>query len=135
MPRTPKDVTPAELRVLELLWEMGPSTVRDLTDRLHPGGGASKYATVQTLLVRLEKDGYVERERAAAAHVFRAAVDRDELIGRRLRSVAESLCGGSVTPLLTHLVRGQKLSERERQQLRALIDELDGEAKGRGKRR
>ncbi len=135
MPRTPKDVTAAELRVLELLWELGPSTTRDLTDRLHPGGGASKYATVQTLLGRLERDGYVGRSRTAGAHVFRAVVDRDELIGRRLRSVAETLCGGSVTPLLTHLVRARKLSEQEREELRALIDGLEDEATRRGKRR
>jgi predicted transcriptional regulator len=58
-------------------------------------------------------------------------VDRDELIGRRLRSVAEKLCGGSVTPLLTHLVRTRQLSARDRAELRALIDAMD--EKGRRK--
>ena len=47
MSRTPKDVTPAELEILRLLWELGPLTIRQLTDRLHPGGGASRYATVE----------------------------------------------------------------------------------------
>ena len=59
------------------------------------------------------------------AHTFAAAVGREELIGRRLREVAEKLCGGSLTPLLTHLVRARRLSARERQELRQLIDELD----------
>jgi predicted transcriptional regulator len=47
------------------------------------------------------------------------------LIGRRLQAVAEELCGGSLTPLLTHLVRNKKLTARERRELRSLIDELD----------
>ena len=50
MARTPLDVTETELSVLEVLWERGPSTVRQITDLLYPGGGASKSATVQKLL-------------------------------------------------------------------------------------
>jgi predicted transcriptional regulator len=57
-------------------------------------------------------------------NVFSAEVGREELIGRRLRQVAEQLCDGSVTPLLTHLVRSQRLSAQERRELRALIEEL-----------
>jgi predicted transcriptional regulator len=125
MARTPQDVTRAELSVLEVLWDEGGVPIRRLVDRLYPGGGVSKYATVQKLLERLEEDGYVERRRGTTAHTFEAVIGRDDLIGQRLRSVAEQLCGGSVTPLLTHLVRTQKLSARERAELRALIDELD----------
>ena len=54
---------------------------------------------------------------------------REELIGRCLQDMAEKLCGGSLTPLLTHLVRAQGLSARERQELRGLIDELDQKSK------
>ena len=125
MPRTPQDVTDKELEILHVLWDEGPATIQQIVDRLYPGGGVSKYATVQKLLERLEGDGCVRRERGGKAHTFVAVVDRDELIGRRLRSVAEKLCGGSVTPLLTHLVRAQRLSARDRAELRALIDELD----------
>jgi predicted transcriptional regulator len=125
MARTPQDVTRAELAVLGVLWNEGAVTIRRLVERLYPGGGVSKYATVQKLLERLEADGYVERRRDAAAHTFKAVIARDDLIGQRLRSVAEQLCGGSVTPLLTHLVRTQKLSARERAELRALIDAMD----------
>jgi predicted transcriptional regulator len=85
---------------------------------------------VQKLLERLEGKGYVRRDRTPPAHTFAAAVGRDELIGRRLQEVAEKLCGGSLTPLLTHLVRARPLSARERQELRQLIDELDRKGKG-----
>ena len=57
--------------------------------------------------------------------MFRAAVDREELIGRRLRAVADSLCGGSLSPLLSHLVEDRGLSEAERRELRGLIEKLD----------
>ena len=125
MARTPRDVTHAELAVLQVLWDHGPATVRLLTDTLYPEGTAAQYATVQKLLERLEGKGCVERDRRPWPHVFQATIDRDELIGRQLRAVAEKLCGGSLTPLLTHLVRTRRLDAQERQELRDLIDELD----------
>jgi BlaI family penicillinase repressor len=135
MARTPQDVTDAELAILELLWDQGPTAIRQLTEQLYPQGGRAHYATVQTLLERLEAKNFVHRDRSAAAHTFRAAVGRDELIGRRLQATAEKLCGGSFTPLLMHLVRARKLSTREREELRALIDDLDAKTKPKGERR
>ncbi len=135
MARTPQDVTDAELAILEVLWEKGPATIRQLTDTLYPHGGSAHYATVQKLLERLEAKGFVHRKRDPAAHTFTAAIAREELIGRRLQATAEKLCGGSLTPLLMHLVRAKRLTARERQELRALIDELEQKAKPRGERR
>ena len=125
MARTPQDVTDAELAVLEILWRNGPATIRRLTDELYPQGGSAHYATVQKLLERLEAKNYVEHRRQVTPHTFLAAVGREELIGRRLQATAEKLCGGSLTPLLMHLVRTNSLSARERQELRSLIDDLD----------
>jgi predicted transcriptional regulator len=122
MARTPQDVTGKELEVLQALWDAGPATIKQLRDAVYPGGDVAEYATVQKLLDRLEEKGYVSRDRSGPAHVFRALVGKDELIGRRLRDMAEKLCGGSLTPLLTHLVRQQRLTDRERRELRDLID-------------
>jgi predicted transcriptional regulator len=124
MARTPQDITDAELAVLQVLWERGSCNIRQITDVLYPDGRAAHYATVQKLLERLEVKDCVKRDRGNAVHCFTAAIDRDELIGRRLQSVAEKLCGGSWTPLLTHLVQNQKLSAQERKALRGLIEEL-----------
>lgn len=125
MARTPQDITDAELAVMQVLWDAGPATIRQLTEALYDDRTAAQYATVQKLLERLEDKQFVKRDRRGAAHTFTAAVGRDDLIGRRLRDVAAKLCGGSLTPLLTHLVRTKRLSARERQELRALIDELE----------
>src|SRR5712671_5745593 len=104
MDQPPPDVPDAELAVLQALWEHGAATIRQLADRLYAADGDNGYATVQKLLERLERKGkgYVARDRSSHAHVFRAVIDRDTLVGRRLRAVAEKLCGGLMTPLLTH---------------------------------
>jgi BlaI family transcriptional regulator, penicillinase repressor len=116
------DVTETELALLDVLWERGrPCSIRQLTDALYPGGGSAQYATVQKLLDRLEAKGFVARDRSAFVHVFWATVGREELIGRRLRTMADKLCGGSLVPLLTHLVRTAPLTAAERQSLRDLI--------------
>jgi BlaI family transcriptional regulator, penicillinase repressor len=125
MARTLYEVPDAELAVLQTLWDRGPATVRQLTDLLYPEGTASQYATVQKLLERLEAKAFVARDRNPWPHVFQATINRDDLIGRQLRSVAEKLCGGSLAPLLTHLLRFEHLNARERQELRAFMDELD----------
>src|SRR3954451_9097930 len=115
MARPSQDVTEAELAVLQELWDRGSATIRQLTDAIYPEGGASRYATVQKLLERLEAKGCVRRDRGPGVQVFAAAIGRSELIGRRLRAVAETLCDGSLTPLLTHLVQAERLSDQERQ--------------------
>jgi predicted transcriptional regulator len=126
MARTPRDVTDAELALLQVLWEQGPATIRQLTETLNGGAcSTAKYGTTQKLLDRLEEKRYVRRDRSGPVHVFAAALGREDLIGRRLRDVAEKLCGGSLTPLLTHLVRTRRLSPSERRELRELIDGLE----------
>ena len=125
MARTPQDVTDAELAVLQVLWEKGASTRRQLTDAVYPGGSPAHYTTVQKLLERLEEKGHVERDRSQHAHQFSARTSRDMLVGRRLRAMAEELTGGMMAPLLAHLVRAEALTPAERRELRELIDKLE----------
>jgi predicted transcriptional regulator len=124
-PGTP-GVSETELKVLRSLWDHGPSTIRQLTERLYRTVSPAHYATVQKLLERLEKDACVSRDRSATPHVFTAAVSRDAYIGGQLRAMAEKLCDGSLTPLLTHLVRTESLSAKERSELRRLLDRPGG---------
>jgi predicted transcriptional regulator len=115
-------VADAELAVLQLLWERGPSAVRPLADVLYPGGGPSEYATVHRLLERLEGKGYVRRDRAEGVFLFRALRDRDEVLGQQLESLAERLCGGSLQPLLSTLVKNKRLSAEELRELLELVE-------------
>jgi predicted transcriptional regulator len=129
MERAVPDVADAELAVLEVLWDQGPATIRRIADQLYPSGNVSHYATVQKLLERLEAKRCAARDRTGWAHVFRATIDRSDLIKSRLQATADKLCGGSLVPLLTNLVRGRKLSPSERRELHALLAELERQGK------
>ena len=122
MARRPQDVTDAEREVLRVLWERGPAPIRALADELYPGGGTSEYATVQKLLERLHDKRHVARRAEGRQHVWSARVKREELVARRLRDTADELCGGSLTPILTHLVSTARLSREELAELRRLVD-------------
>ena len=97
MGRPAQDITESELVVLRFLWDRGAATIRQLTDVLYPEGGAAQYATIQKLLDRMEAKGYVRRDRTLYVHLFEAVLNRDELIGRRLR-----YSGGDALRWLAH---------------------------------
>lgn len=117
--------TDAEWGVLEQLWEQGPAPVRRLAETLYPGGGASEYATVHRFLERLEAKGYVRRERMGGVYLFRPAIERDAVIGEQLETLMDKMGGGSLQPLLTHLVRARRVSRAELRELLELVDRLD----------
>jgi predicted transcriptional regulator len=133
MRRPHEDVTDTELAMLQVLWERGQATRRQVTDALYPGGDAAHYATVQKLLERLEAKGYVRHTREQGVLVFTAVVGREELIARRLRDVADKLCDGSLTPLLVNLVRAKPLTPGELDELQAFLDELRQQPRPKGK--
>jgi len=116
-------ISETEFRVLEVLWEYGPATVRRINERLPRWA----YTTVQTLLARLEKKGYVTCDRSGFAHVFRYEVSRDGLLRRRLGELVEKLAGGIATPLVLALVEDHKFSAEDIDQLQELIDRLAAE--------
>jgi predicted transcriptional regulator len=135
MGRTLPTITDAEWSVLQLLWERGPATVRQLTDVLYPDGGASEYATVHKLLERLEAKGLVSRDRGGGTYVFAAARGRDAVVGEQLEAFVEKLCGGSLQPLLSSLVRSRRLTAEELRELLALVEGPERPGKPKKKRR
>ena len=70
MPRPSQDVTDAELGILQVLWDRGSATVRELTEQLYTTYSASQHATVQKLLERLEAKECVQRNRDSWPHTF-----------------------------------------------------------------
>jgi predicted transcriptional regulator len=129
MPRPAQDVTDAELAILQVLWDRGRASVRELTELLYSEYSSSQHATVQKLLERLEAKDCVRRNRETWPHLFEAGIERGDLIDRKLQQTADKLCDGSIQPLLTHLVKGARLSAVERQSLRTLLDKLDKEGR------
>jgi predicted transcriptional regulator len=120
-----KNISEAELEVLKVLWEHRSGTVREINVVLQQQGRQWAYTTVQTLLQRLESKGHVHSDRSGPAHIYQAAVSREDLLSRRLRDLANQFCDGVTSPLLHALVGDSRLTAREIQELRQLLDERE----------
>ncbi len=116
-------ISDTELEVLKVLWERPNGTVRDIQAVFRRKRWA--YTTVQTLLNRLEAKGFVESDRTGPAHVYRAAVSREQLLQQRLNDLSERLCEGTASPLLMALVEGVRFTPEEIDRLRQMLDDLE----------
>ena len=127
----------AEIEVLKVLWDLGPSPVRAINRELAGRGRRWAYTTVSTLLLRLSTKGCVASDASEVPHVYRASVSRDELVGRRLREAADELCDGDAAPLVLALVQKHRFTAEELARFRRLLDEAKAEAEPapRGRKR
>src|SRR5262245_37783312 len=129
MGRAAREITDTELSLLNELWQRSSATVQDLTETLYGNTAPALLATVRKLLDRLEAEGCVTRDRAKWPHHYRAVLQREDLAGKRLQEAADELYDGDLAPLLTHLVRSEKLTPEDRENLRKMLDELDKKGK------
>lgn len=111
----------AETEILRLLWELEPTTVQGILDAL-PKERSIGYATVQTLLRRLEKKGYCTHVVQGKAHLFSSAVKRDQVVKRTVGDFVERLFGGDPLPLMLHLADQSKLKGEDLDELKKLIE-------------
>ncbi|MHB1036987.1 MAG: BlaI/MecI/CopY family transcriptional regulator [Pirellulales bacterium] len=117
-------ITDGELSILQVLWERGEATSREITAAIHEEVTDPKMASVQKLVERLEAKGCVQRDRSERAHRFRPLVSHDRFLRSRLQALADRLCEGALAPLVTTLLRSERLPKKDREQLRKLIGEL-----------
>lgn len=117
-------VTETELSILQVIWDKGEATSRDITEALYDEVTDPKVASVQKLLERLESKGCITRDRSERAHRFRPLVSHEEFLQHRLQSLADRLCGGSIAPLMSSLLLAKGISKKEQKELRELIDQL-----------
>lgn len=110
----------AETEILTLLWDLGRGTVQDVCAKL-PKGRLIAYATVQTLLRRLEKKGYVVHEAQGKAHVFLPIARREDVVRKSVAELVDRLFGGDAMPLMLHLVDRSKLSDQDIERLKSLL--------------
>ncbi len=114
-------LSPAETEILRFAWQLEPATVQEICDAL-PKDRSIAYATVQTLLRRLEKKGYVRHEVRGKAHLFSAAVSREQVIKRTVGDFVERLFGGDPLPLILHLADQSDLKAKDLEKLKRLIE-------------
>jgi len=114
--------TEAELELLRVLWEKGPSTVRELHDAVNLQR-AVVYTSVLKILQIMTEKGLVEREESAKAHVYRAAASQEETQNQLLRDLSERLFSGSAAQLAMHALAMQPTSDEELDEIRNLIEQ------------
>jgi len=113
-----------ELQLLEKLWELGPSSVREVQESL-PEKDRPAYTTVQTMIYRLEEKGAVRRvKKIGNAHLFQAVLTR-KAVHRRLIGELLNLFGGSAAPVMSHLVETGKLTLADIRELEKKVAALE----------
>ena len=116
-------LTPLELKIMDVLWSRGPSSVRDVHEQF-PEEGRPAYTTVQTMINRLEKKKAVRRAgKVSWAFIFEAAVSRDAAQGRVVEDALD-VFGGRAQPLVAHLIESGKLTLKDVQEAEALLRDL-----------
>jgi predicted transcriptional regulator len=125
MPSRPKP-TPAELEILRVLWERGPSTVREVHDLLDRER-ATGYTTVLKLLQIMTEKGLVMRDESARAHVYAARVPASDTQRQLVRDLLDRAFGGSALKLVMHALSARKASPDEIARIRRMLDEMEGE--------
>lgn len=121
----PPRPTPAELEILRLLWENGPSTVREIQERMEeqrPTG----YTTALKLLQIMTDKGLVRRDETARAHVYAARAPEDQTQRQLVRDLLDRAFGGSATKLVMHALSARKTSREELARIREMLDRLEG---------
>ena len=114
-------LSPSETEILRFLWQLNKATVQEVCDKL-PNERKIAYATVQTLLRRLEKKGYVKHRIRGKAHVFSPAVKREAVIKRSVGDFLQRLFGGDPIPLMQYLAEHGKLDADDIEKLKQLAD-------------
>lgn len=122
----PSQPTEVELQMLAVLWELGPSPVREIHARLSADKGSNYSTTVKMLSVMIEK-GLVKRDESASPHVYRAAMTRDSAGKQMVRNLIDKVYDGAAMSLVLHALKSAKASPDELTEVRRLLDEMEGQ--------
>ena len=120
-PQLPRP-TEAELELLNMLWENGPATVRDLHQAISVKR-AIGYTSVLKLLQIMTDKGLVEREESGKAHIYRPVGTRQQTQSQMVRDMSERVFSGSAAALAMHALSTQPVSDQELDELRRLIEQ------------
>jgi predicted transcriptional regulator len=120
--------TESELEILQVLWEKGPSTVREVHDILLRSKEAGYTTTLKLLQIMFDK-GLVSRDTANRSHVYRAAVSRERTRKQMLDRMVRTLFAGSSSSLVLEALGHYQASEQELEAIRAYLAKMDAKKK------
>lgn len=119
--RAPKP-TPAELRILQVLWRLGQGTVRDVLDEMREDVG---YTTVLKLLQIMLEKNLVRRDESRRPHVWSPASGAEQTRSQILRGVIDGAFAGSAADLVLHALQQHRIGRDELERIRALLAERE----------
>jgi predicted transcriptional regulator len=126
----PAQPTDAEIGLLEILWNRGPSTVRDLHVELCAIEGKNiVYTTVLKLLQIMTEKGLVTRDESARSHIYVAALSRESVQHSMLSKISQRLFGGSVQRLVLGALSGQRADVAELEAIKRDIENKIAQAR------
>jgi predicted transcriptional regulator len=128
MARCP-DLTPAELRVMKALWELGPASVAEVRAELATRGHEVAYTTVMTLLGRLAAKHAVQVDRSREPFVYKPAYRRENVLRERLREFVREVFDGNADSLVLRLVEDESLSRADLARIEKMIADAEKEKK------
>ena len=124
-----KSLTPlgeTEMEVLHLVWELGSATVADVRDRILEEREVA-YTTVMTVMKNLADKGYLRFEKEGVTYVYSAARPPEDVRRSLLGELMQKVFKGSPGALVQTLVASEKLSDREREEIRRIIENMEGD--------
>jgi predicted transcriptional regulator len=116
--------TEAELAILRVLWDRGPSTVREVTEALE-GERAAGYTTILKLMQIMTQKGLVRRNVSARSHVYQASAPAEATQRQLVRDLLDRAFGGSAQKLVMQVLSARRASPDELAEIRQLLDELE----------
>jgi predicted transcriptional regulator len=122
MTRRAPTIPDSELDVLSVLWELKTGTVREILDTLHKRGREWSYATVATLLDRLERKQFISSNRDELAYVYKALIPADDVRHRRLSNILEKLFDNDPSALVLHVVKTYRMKPEEVDKLKDALE-------------
>jgi predicted transcriptional regulator len=114
----------SELEVMRVLWQKGKATAREVLTDLRAHGSKWTYATVNTLLQRIESKGMATSDKSRMSYVYSPKISRDQVIKKRVRHLVEKLYDGKGGQLVVHVLRNSKLSKDEVTEISQLLGSL-----------
>jgi len=130
MKRQPPKPTASELEILRVLWNRGPSTVREVHESLSETKSMG-YTGVLKLLQIMTAKGTVRRDESQRAHVYEAFRPAEQTKRQLARDMLERVFEGSASQLMSHALAGHHATEKEIEQLRRILDAYEGDDDGK----
>ena len=117
-------LTGQELEIMKIVWRLKSATVRQVYEEMLKRRKIA-YTTVMTLMNILERKKYLKKQAADRAYVYQPARPRQQVIGALVKDFVDRVFGGAAQPLLVHLVEDRRLSEKDLEEIRAMIRESE----------